>query len=115
MKTWAQWVHLLYCEFMVSMIFNQVKSFNQFLDPYDNPARPSPGYSWQLTIFHPGAIPGELPPARGTVSHHNFCSGASGSDSALDNALEMAGKINHARQATCCFIPVFIGNDIKFF
>ena len=48
--------------FMVKMIFSQVKAFNLLADPYDDPERPAPGYSWQLKIFHPGSSPGKLPP-----------------------------------------------------
>lgn len=100
-------------KFMVSMIFNQVKSFNQFLDPYDNPAHPSPGYSWQLKIFHPGAIPGKLPPEGAPYRIIIFCSGASGSDPALYNALDWLGTY-YARRGYLVAVPVFIGNDSNF-
>ena len=101
------------CKFMVNMIFNQVKTFNQFLDPYDNPERPSPGYSWQLKIFHPGATPGKLPPEGAPYHIIIFCSGASGSDPALYNALDWLGTY-YAERGYLVAIPVLIGNDSNF-
>ena len=100
-------------KFMVKMIFKQVKAFNQFLDPYDNPEHRSPGYSWQLKIFHPGATPGKLPPEGAPYHIIIFCSGAGGSDPAYYNALDWLGTY-YAQQGYLVAIPVFIGNDENF-
>jgi pimeloyl-ACP methyl ester carboxylesterase len=96
--------------FMVNMIFDQVTAFNQFPDPYDNPDRPSPGYSWQLKIFHPGSEPGKLPQAGESYHVIVFCSGAGGSDPKLSNAMDWLGTY-YARRGYLVAIPVFIGND----
>jgi pimeloyl-ACP methyl ester carboxylesterase len=96
--------------FMVKMIFNEVKAFNQFADPYDDPARPSAGYSWQLKIFHPGSSPGKLP-AEGAPYHIIiFCVGAGGSDPVYYNAMDWLGNY-YARRGYLVAIPIFIGND----
>jgi len=96
--------------FMVKMIFNQVNAFNQFADPYDDSARPSPGYSWQLKIFHPGSSPGTLPPEG--VPYHViiFCAGAGESDPVYYNAMDWLGNY-YARKGYIVAIPIFIGND----
>jgi pimeloyl-ACP methyl ester carboxylesterase len=100
-------------DFMVKMIFSQVKAFNQFVDPYDDPERPSPGYSWQLKIFHPGSSPGKLPP-EGTPYHIIiFCIGAGGSDPIYYNAMDWLGNY-YAQRGYIVAIPVFIGNDAGF-
>ena len=96
--------------FMVTMIFNQVKAFNQFPDSDDDPDRPSPGYSWQLKIFHPGSTPGKLPPEGAPYHVIIFCSGAGGSDPKFSRAMDWLGNY-YAQRGYIVAIPVLIGND----
>ncbi len=96
--------------FMVKMIFSQVKAFNRFADPYDDPERPSPGYSWQLKIFHPGSTAGQLPLEGAPYHIIVFCIGATGSTPSLYNAMDWLGNY-YAQRGYIVAIPVFIGND----
>ncbi len=96
--------------FMVKMIFREVKAFNQYADPYDDPERPSPGYAWQLKIFHPGSSPGTLPAEGAPYPVIVFCIGASGSIPSLYDAMDWLGNY-YARRGYIVAIPVFIGND----
>lgn len=96
--------------FMIKMFFSEVKAFNQFADPYDDPDHPSPGYSWQLKVFHPGSSPGTLPPEGAPYHIIIFCIGAGGSDPIYYNAMDWLGSY-YAQQGYIVAIPIFIGND----
>ena len=96
--------------FMAKMIRSQVEAFNRFSDPYDDPERPSSGFSWQLKIFHPGSSPGALSPEAAPCHIIVFCIGATGSTPALYNAMDWLGNY-YAQRGYIVAIPVFIGND----
>lgn len=100
-------------KFMVKMIYSQVKAFNQFTNSCNDAGFLAPGVPWQLKIFHPGETPGNLPLSYAPYHIIIFCSGASGSDPALYDALDWLG-VYYARQGYLVAIPVFIGNDAGF-
>jgi pimeloyl-ACP methyl ester carboxylesterase len=99
--------------FMAEMIRNEVKAFNQLIDPYDNPEHPAPGYTWDMKIFHPGSTPGQLPPDGGPYPVIVFCNGATGSEPAYSSAMDWMGTY-YAQKGYIFAIPVFIGNDAHF-
>jgi pimeloyl-ACP methyl ester carboxylesterase len=99
--------------FMTRMIFNEVRSFSHLIDPYDNPEYPSPGYRWDMKIFHPGSTPGKLPPHSSPYPVIIFCTGASGSDPQYYNSMDWMGTY-YAQQGYIFAIPTFIGNDANF-
>lgn len=96
--------------FMTRMIFNEVKAFNQLVDPYDDPQHPSPGYAWDMKVFHPGSTPGQLPQEGAPYPVIIFCAGASGSDPKYSTAMDWMGSY-YAAQGYIFAIPVFIKND----
>ncbi len=49
--------------FMIDFIQEKIDKLNTFIDDYDDPENPTEGYTWDLKIFHPGEMPGVLPPA----------------------------------------------------
>ncbi len=100
-------------QFMVALIYRQVKAFNQFVQSQNVATFLQTGVPWQLKIFHPGIKPGALPARKAAYHLIVFCSGASGSDPALSNALDWLGTY-YARRGYVVAIPVFIGNDTAF-
>lgn len=100
-------------EFIATMIRNEVKAFNHLIDPYDNPAHPSPGYTWDMKIFHPGSTPGLLPPEGAPYPIIIFCNGATGSEPAYSSAMDWMGTY-YAQKGYIFAIPVFIENDVHF-
>jgi len=99
-------------QFMSNMIFDEVNAFSQLLDPYDDSTNPSPGYSWDLKIFHPGSTPGKLPAENAPYPIIIFCVGADGSDPQFRDALDWMGTY-YAQKGYIFAIPIFIENYSK--
>ncbi len=95
--------------FMKEIITREVTSFNQLIDPYDDPENPSPGYTWDMKIFHPGSVPGQLSPDEKPYPVIIFCVGAQGSHPSHSDALDWMGTY-YARRGYLFVIPVFIEN-----
>lgn len=98
--------------FMTTMILNEVNAFNRLVDPYDEPDNPSPGYSWNLKIFHPGTTSGNLPPEGAPYPIIIFCHGVDGSDPQFQDALDWMGNY-YAQKGYLFAIPTFIENDTE--
>jgi len=98
--------------FMTTMVVNEVNAFKQLVDPYDDPANPSPGYTWDLKIFHPGSTPGKLPSEDAPYPVIIFCPGVDGSDPQFQDALDWMGTY-YAQKGYIFGVPIFIENDTE--
>ena len=95
--------------FMKEVIRNEIENFNNLIDDYDDPVNPSPGYTFDLKIFHPGDKAGELPPEGGPYPVIIICKGATGSSPALYWYMDWLA-IAYARRGYVAAIPQFIAD-----
>jgi pimeloyl-ACP methyl ester carboxylesterase len=95
---------------MTDMISREAGKFSGVADPFDNLTKPSPGYTWQLKIFHPGSAPGSLRPSATAHPVIIFCAGAEKSGPQYASAMDWLG-IYYAQKGYIVAVPVLIGND----
>ncbi|MBN2107030.1 MAG: hypothetical protein JW832_06350 [Deltaproteobacteria bacterium] len=96
--------------FMSDMISKEAGEFSGVADPFDNITKPTPGYTWQLRIFHPGSVPGSLPPSAAAYPVIVFCAGAEKSGTQYTSAMDWLG-IYYAQKGYVVAVPFLIGND----
>jgi pimeloyl-ACP methyl ester carboxylesterase len=96
-------------EFMQAIIRSEIDNFNSLLDEYDDPDNPSPGYTFDIKIFHPGEKAGELPAAGGPYPVIIICKGATGSSPAAYWYMDWLA-IAYARQGYVVAIPQLIAD-----
>ena len=96
-------------DFMVDLIQREIENFNDLVDDYDDPDNPSRGYTWDLKIFHPGEIPGVLPPDGGPYPVIVICKGATGASPEAYWYMDWLAS-EYARKGYVVAIPQFIAD-----
>jgi hypothetical protein len=95
--------------FMKEVIRTEIENFNRLIDDYDDPDNPSPGYTWDLKIFHPGETPGGLPADGGPYPVIIICKGATGSSPALYTYMDWMARA-YAHKGYVVAIPQLIAD-----
>jgi pimeloyl-ACP methyl ester carboxylesterase len=95
--------------FMTDVIRREIENFNKLIDDYDVPDNPSPGYTWDIKIYHPGEIPGTLPPEGGPYPIIIICKGATGSSPDLYRYMDWLASA-YARKGYVVAIPQLIAD-----
>ena len=93
--------------FMIDLIREEIESFNNLIDDYDDPENPSYGYTWDLRIFHPGETPGVLPSGGGPYPIIIICKGATASSAPYMDWL----ATEYAKKGYVVAIPQFINDS----
>ncbi len=96
-------------EFMQAMIRREIDNFNSLRDEYDDPDHPSPGYAFDIKIFHPGEQEGELPADGGPYPVIIICKGATGSSPAAYGYMDWLAMA-FAQKGYVVAIPQFIAD-----
>ena len=95
--------------FMKEVIHSEIENFNNLIDDYDDPANPSPGYTFDIKIFHPGEKAGELPVEDGPYPVIIICKGATGSSPELYWYMDWLATA-YARKGYVVAIPQLIAD-----
>jgi pimeloyl-ACP methyl ester carboxylesterase len=95
--------------FMKEVIHSEIENFNNLVDDYDDPANPSPGYTFDIKIFHPGEKAGELPVEDGPYPVIIICKGATGSSPELYWYMDWLATA-YARKGYVVAIPQLIAD-----
>jgi pimeloyl-ACP methyl ester carboxylesterase len=95
--------------FMKEIIRSEVDNFNSLLDEYDDPDNPSPGYTFDIKMFHPGEKAGELPAEGGPYPVIIICKGATGSSPTAYRYMDWLA-IAYAQKGYVVAIPQFIAD-----
>ena len=95
--------------FMVDVIQEEIISFNNLIDDYDDPFNPLDGYAWDLKIFHPGETTGILPADGGPYPVIIICKGATGSNPELYWYMDWLGS-EYALKGYVVAVPQFIAD-----
>ena len=96
-------------QFMMDLIQEEILSFNNLIDDYDDPNNPSEGYTWDLKIFHPGETAGVLPSEGGPYPVIVICKGATGASPALYWYMDWLAS-DYAQKGYVVAIPQFIAD-----
>ena len=94
---------------MIDVVQEEIISFNNLIDDYDDPDNPLDGYTWDLKIFHPGETQGVLPSDGGPYPVIIICKGATGSSPELYWYMDWLGS-EYAQKGYVVAVPQFISD-----
>jgi len=95
--------------FMRALIQEEILSFNNLTDDYDDPNDPSEGYAWDFKIFHPGETAGVLPTDGGPYPVIVICKGATGASPELYWYMDWLAS-EYAQKGYVVAVPQFIAD-----